>query len=286
MSYDPILGIANIVEDTTPQLGGNLDTQTFTVDGRDVGTDGTKLDSVESGADVTDATNVDAAGATMNADTDVSSNSYVVDEDDMSSDSATKLATQQSIKAYVDAGDAAPATRPYLVTNYYTRNGSITITPFITNSDTTAQMYGLRVVYNAGASVVIVKFYQNQLPEWVDVSEDITVYLPVQLINATPTSGEGCYHQVFVDYFDPAGVAGVISEYTATAKFNDLNAMGWTHTHTDMLNIGTIAGGTLPSEAVFGIAWTAPINDNSKWTMSNTKYLNQANMLQLECVPL
>ncbi len=42
--------IANMVEDTTPQLGGNLDTQTFTVDGRDVGTDGTKLDTVETSA--------------------------------------------------------------------------------------------------------------------------------------------------------------------------------------------------------------------------------------------
>lgn len=40
-------GIADIVEDTTPQLGGNLDTQAFTVDGRDVSVDGAKLDLVE-----------------------------------------------------------------------------------------------------------------------------------------------------------------------------------------------------------------------------------------------
>ena len=36
-----------------------------TVDGRDVATDGTKLDTIETGADVTDATNVAAAGALM-----------------------------------------------------------------------------------------------------------------------------------------------------------------------------------------------------------------------------
>ena len=60
------------------------------------------LINVEDGADVTDATNVDAAGATMNADTDVSANGWVLDEDDMSSDSATKVPTQQSVKAYVD----------------------------------------------------------------------------------------------------------------------------------------------------------------------------------------
>lgn len=112
-------GISNIVEDTTPQLGGNLDmngnkisgagTQTFestngatqqvavteaqmwvsgikrahadtngfnvtgniavtgTVDGRDVATDGAKLDAIEAGADVTDTTNVTAAGALMDS---------------------------------------------------------------------------------------------------------------------------------------------------------------------------------------------------------------------------
>ena len=36
-----------------------------TVDGRDIDTDGTKLDTVETNADVTDATNVEAAGAVM-----------------------------------------------------------------------------------------------------------------------------------------------------------------------------------------------------------------------------
>jgi hypothetical protein len=59
--------------------------------------------NVEDGADVTDTANVDAAGATMNTDTDVSGNSWVLDEDTMSSNDATKVPTQQSVKAYVDA---------------------------------------------------------------------------------------------------------------------------------------------------------------------------------------
>lgn len=46
---------------------GNIATS-GTVDGRDVSTDGTKLDGIEAGADVTDATNVNAAGAVMNSD--------------------------------------------------------------------------------------------------------------------------------------------------------------------------------------------------------------------------
>jgi len=42
-------------------------TVTGTVDGRDVATDGTKLDGIEAGADVTDTTNVTAAGALMDS---------------------------------------------------------------------------------------------------------------------------------------------------------------------------------------------------------------------------
>jgi hypothetical protein len=67
----------------------------------------TKLDGIEASADVTDATNVDAAGATMNADTNVKSNSWVVDEDTLSSNVDTKVPTQQSVKAYVDAAITA-----------------------------------------------------------------------------------------------------------------------------------------------------------------------------------
>lgn len=45
---------------------GNI-TLTGTVDGRDVAADGLKLDGIEAGADVTDATNVQAAGALMDS---------------------------------------------------------------------------------------------------------------------------------------------------------------------------------------------------------------------------
>jgi hypothetical protein len=63
--------------------------------------------NVEDGADVTDAANVDAAGATMNADTSLAGNGYFLDEDNFASNAATKVASQQSIKAYVDAAAAA-----------------------------------------------------------------------------------------------------------------------------------------------------------------------------------
>lgn len=62
-----------------------------------------KLNGIEELADVTDATNVDAAGAVMNGDVTVAGMSFAVDEDNMASDSDTKFPTQQSVKAYVDA---------------------------------------------------------------------------------------------------------------------------------------------------------------------------------------
>lgn len=140
-------GISNVVEDTTPQLGGNLDlnsnnitgtgnvnitgnvTLTGTVDGRDVATDGTKLDGIEASADVTDATNVAAAGAVMESDTSTANMSFVVDEDNMVSNSATKVPTQQSVKAYVDAnagGGGGTALRYLHVDGTGTQNLSTT----------------------------------------------------------------------------------------------------------------------------------------------------------------
>ena len=56
--------------DKLPKSGGALTgpvTTNSTFDGRDVATDGTKLDTVEASADVTDATNVTAAGALMDS---------------------------------------------------------------------------------------------------------------------------------------------------------------------------------------------------------------------------
>ena len=67
------------------QMTGNL---TFsgnqTVDGRDVSVDGTKLDGIAANAN------------------NYSISSDLLDEDDMATNSATKVASQQSIKAYVD----------------------------------------------------------------------------------------------------------------------------------------------------------------------------------------
>ena len=89
-----------------PKAGGAMTgaiTTNSTFDTRDVATDGTKLDTIETNADVTDATNVNAAGALMLSDTTTAGLGIVIDEDNLASDLATKVPTQQSVKAYVDA---------------------------------------------------------------------------------------------------------------------------------------------------------------------------------------
>ena len=57
-------------DNALPKSGGAMTgaiTTNSTFDGRDVATDGTKLDGIETGADVTDTTNVTAAGALMDS---------------------------------------------------------------------------------------------------------------------------------------------------------------------------------------------------------------------------
>lgn len=110
----------------------------------------TKLDGVEALADVTDATNVNAAGAVMNSDTSTASMSFVADEDNMASDSATKVPTQQSVKAYVDSKarvswtEVTGTSQSASVDNGYIANNAALVT--ITLPDTAAVGSVVKVV--------------------------------------------------------------------------------------------------------------------------------------------
>ena len=99
---------ANVVDSVNTQTGAVV------LDADDIDDSGTtnkfttasdisKLSAIEENADVTDATNVEAAGAVMESDTTTASMGFVIDEDNMASDLDTKIPTQQSVKAYVDS---------------------------------------------------------------------------------------------------------------------------------------------------------------------------------------
>jgi len=66
--------------------------------------------NVSDGADVTNSTTVAAAGAVMETDTTTALMQFVIDEDTMVSNLPTKVPTQQSVKAYVDAAVASSVT--------------------------------------------------------------------------------------------------------------------------------------------------------------------------------
>ena len=139
----------DLIGDTSPQLGGDLDLNSNditgtgnlnitgnvvlsgTVDGCDVATDGTKLDGIETLADVTDTANVTAAGALM--DSEVTNLAQVKAFN--SADYATAAQGALADSA-LQSGDNIS-----LLTNnsgYLTANQTITLTGAITGSGTTS----------------------------------------------------------------------------------------------------------------------------------------------------
>lgn len=96
------IGTETLTHDLTVKgdlVAKNNITVTGTVDGRDLAADGSKLDGIESGADVTDASNVEAAGALMRAGGTMTGN-LVLNADPTS-------ALQAATKEYVDTIAAA-----------------------------------------------------------------------------------------------------------------------------------------------------------------------------------
>jgi len=109
--------IANVVEDTTPQLGGDLDMNGNNID-------------FASTANVSDCK----------------------DEDDLASDSATMLATQQSIKAYVDSGTVTMTNKSIdAATNTLTNVSAEELDPIAATTGTYSVPFTV-VVANAGAA--------------------------------------------------------------------------------------------------------------------------------------
>jgi hypothetical protein len=114
-------GLGNIVEDVSPQLGGDLDLNSNditgtgnvktsgyisvlgTVNGRDVATDGSKLDGIEASADVTDETNVKAAldGATISSVTAATGDKVLI-QDISDSDNLKHVTVSSLLKAIPD----------------------------------------------------------------------------------------------------------------------------------------------------------------------------------------
>ena len=164
-------------------------TTTSTVDGRDVATDGTKLDGIEVAADVTDAANVTAAGALMDSEVTnlaevkaFSSSDYATAAQGTTADSAlqtgdkvavgiTTVVTSASITATVN-------THVYLDTATQT----ITLPPSPT--------IGQRVLVTVGnfTDTVVARNGSNIMSSATDFTMD-AAYLSIQFIYTDATQG-------------------------------------------------------------------------------------------------
>lgn len=140
-------------------------------------TDKAKLAGIEAGADVTDAANVAAAGATMNTDADLSSKSYFLDEDNMASDSAVKVPSQQSVKAYVDAQIAGVGGSDGGFSNFdFTTQSALTSTQSISWATGNGKRYPITAssaditITLSTAAVGAVSFYRTDATEGKAVS--------------------------------------------------------------------------------------------------------------------
>lgn len=105
---DAVVGGGGYTDEQAQDAVGGILSAEFTYDdaGNAISINSISADKITDGSTnkaftATEKTNL--AKATLNDDTDISANSWVIDEDNMSSDSATKVPTQQSVKAYVDA---------------------------------------------------------------------------------------------------------------------------------------------------------------------------------------
>lgn len=90
---------------TKANLLADLADETQTLTNKTIDGENNTISNLVIGEEVTGASTslTDTADLTYNTDTDVSANGWVVDEDNMASDLATKVPTQQSVKAYVDS---------------------------------------------------------------------------------------------------------------------------------------------------------------------------------------
>ena len=214
--------------------------------------DHSKLDGIEASADVTDATNVDAAGAVMNSDTSTASMSFVVDEDNMSSDSNTKVPTQQSVKAYIDGGGFLTA-HPNISAASSSDNSGNTFIQDITldsNGHVTALTTATASAGGGGGIGNVVEDTTPQLGGNLDLnSKDITGTGDIDV------TGSGHFSaKVEADSFVKDG--GTSSQFLKADGSVDTNTYSTTDTQLTEEQVEDFVGGMLTGNTETGITVT------------------------------
>jgi hypothetical protein len=149
-------GLVNVVEDTTPQLGGDLDLNGNSLTSPD-GTDSVSIPDGSVDISTNSSSRVDITDSGLRLGGSGARVATILDEDTLSSNSDTALATQQSIKAYVDnnssstilqaksaystTGKTASGTIPNDDTSPQSSEGAEAITLAFTPQSATSQLY-------------------------------------------------------------------------------------------------------------------------------------------------
>jgi len=213
--------------------------------------DHTKLNAIEASADVTDATNVNAAGAVMNSDTTTADMQFVIDEDNFSSDLATKVPTQQSTKAYI-ASYSSTTSQP-VNANLTTLAGMESGTASILASDTALTSTTAELNLLDGKSIVTTisgSSTDAQLPTAQAVDERITA-LVTDVGGFVPIANETSFPATNPDPEDNAGTivsvkalaSNLTSNGSGVATIANGAGSGNTVTINGMANSDTIEAG-------------------------------------------
>lgn len=215
-------------------INGNI-TVAGTVDGRDLATDGTKLDGIESGADVTDETNVTDAldGATLTAAT-VATDDKVLLQDTNDSDTL-KTATAQSIADLAGAG--------YILLSTATASNSSTL-EFTSDIDSTYNSYAfvIDIIPATDNVALFARTSTNGGSSYDSGSTDYTSARVFCLSNVGTATGAGAD----ADYLNLLGGVGSDTGETVAAvlyMINPANSSSYTLFHQS--GVTSRAGGEL-----------------------------------------
>ena len=196
---------------------------------------------VNNGKLTADATNVNAAGATMNTDTTLVGNGYFLDDDAMSGNDDTKVASQQSIVAYVASEIATAITSGMHYKGGYNAD---TNTPALDTGSPSILIGDVYVVTVAGTFFTVAVEIGDMLMANNTTSDAANVadWDIVQSDLQQATEG--------VAGFAAIATSGEVTTGTNDTKFvTPLKLEGWNGS-VNIASVGTVAAGTWNGDVI------------------------------------
>ena len=200
---------------------GNI-TVSGTVDGRDVATDGTKLDGIEAGADVTDATNVQAAGALMDSELAYEAAVKAIDQD-LSTTGIVQFLSVQAPTVYIpNAGGSGLL---------FEGSTADTFETSVVATDPTADR--TITLPDSDGTVVLLDSLGDLTFETSDANKTILFDKSANALHFKRPSGPDAYGKSPEILFNFAGSSKIFDEFTQNINNFGLNIKGNSNIHLD-----------------------------------------------------